>query len=79
MKINKLWRLLLVLPVLASCGNQQSQVQNDIAVPVSVIDVKKAPLFSTSTAPGQPMQPVRSYWLPRWPEITAWLSIQNRT
>ena len=54
MKINKLWRLLLVLPVLASCGNQQSQVQNDIAVPVSVIDVKKGPIVqyinSTGTA-----------------------------
>ncbi len=54
MKINKLWRLLLVLPVLASCGNQQSQIQNDIAVPVSVIDVKKGPIVqyinSTGTA-----------------------------
>ncbi len=54
MKINKLWRLLLVLPVLASCGNQQSQIQSDIAVPVSVIDVKKGPIVqyinSTGTA-----------------------------
>ena len=54
MKINKLWRLLLVLPVLSSCGNQQSQIQNDIAVPVSVIDVKKGPIVqyinSTGTA-----------------------------
>jgi membrane fusion protein (multidrug efflux system) len=54
MKINKLWRFLLVLPVLASCGNQQSQVQSDIAVPVSVIDVKKGPIVqyinSTGTA-----------------------------
>jgi RND family efflux transporter MFP subunit len=54
MKINKMWRLLLVLPVLASCGNQQSQVQSDIAVPVSVIDVKKGPIVqyinSTGTA-----------------------------
>jgi membrane fusion protein (multidrug efflux system) len=54
MKINKLWRLLFVLPVLASCGNQQSQVQSDIAVPVSVIDVKKGPIVqyinSTGTA-----------------------------
>jgi RND family efflux transporter MFP subunit len=39
---------------LASCGNQQSQVQSDIAVPVSVIDVKKGPIVqyinSTGTA-----------------------------
>lgn len=54
MKINKLWRFLLFLPVLISCGNQQSQLQNDIAVPVSVIDVKKGPIIqyinSTGTA-----------------------------
>lgn len=54
MKINKMWRLLLFLPILASCGNQQSQIQNDIAVPVSVIDVKKGPIVqyinSTGTA-----------------------------
>lgn len=54
MKINKLWRFLLFLPALASCGNQQSQVQSDIAVPVSVIDVKKGPIVqyinSTGTA-----------------------------
>jgi RND family efflux transporter MFP subunit len=54
MKINKLWRLLFFLPFLASCGNQQSQIQNDIAVPVSVIDVKKGPIVqyinSTGTA-----------------------------
>ena len=43
-----------MLPILASCGNQQSQIQNDIAVPVSVIDVKKGPIVqyinSTGTA-----------------------------
>jgi RND family efflux transporter MFP subunit len=54
MKINKMWRFLLILPVLASCGNQQSQIQNDIAVPVSVIDLKKGPIVqyinSTGTA-----------------------------
>lgn len=54
MKINKMWRFLLILPVLASCGNNQSQIQNDIAVPVSVIDVKKGPIVqylnSTGTA-----------------------------
>ncbi len=54
MKINKLWRFLLFLPILASCGNQQSQLQNDIAVPVSVIDLKKGPIVqyinSTGTA-----------------------------
>jgi len=54
MKINKMWRFLLFLPVLASCGNNQSQIQSDIAVPVSVIDVKKGPIVqylnSTGTA-----------------------------
>jgi RND family efflux transporter MFP subunit len=54
MKINKSWGFLFLLPVLASCGNQQSQLQNDIAVPVSVIDVKKGPIVqylnSTGTA-----------------------------
>ncbi len=54
MKINKLWRLLFFLPILASCGNQQTTLQNDIAVPVSVIDVKKGPIVqylnSTGTA-----------------------------
>ena len=54
MKINKMWRFLFFLPVLVSCGPQQSQTQNDIAVPVSVIDVKKGPIVqyinSTGTA-----------------------------
>ena len=54
MKINKLWRFIFFLPILASCGNQQSQIQNDIAVPVSVLDVKKGPIVqyinSTGTA-----------------------------
>ncbi len=54
MKINKLWRFIFFLPILASCGNQQSQLQNDIAVPVSVMDVKKGPIVqyinSTGTA-----------------------------
>jgi RND family efflux transporter MFP subunit len=54
MKVNKLWKLLLFLPILASCGNQQTALQNDIAVPVSVIDVKKGPIVqylnSTGTA-----------------------------
>jgi RND family efflux transporter MFP subunit len=54
MKINKFWRFIFLLPILASCGNQQSQIQNDIAVPVSVIDVKKGSIVqyinSTGTA-----------------------------
>ena len=54
MKISKSWRYLLMLPVLASCGNQQNQPQNSIEVPVSVIDVKKGPIVqyinSTGTA-----------------------------
>lgn len=54
MKVNKLWKLLVFLPILASCGNQQTALQNDIAVPVSVIDIKKGPIVqylnSTGTA-----------------------------
>ncbi len=54
MKINKMWRILLFLPILASCGNQQNDVRSDIAVPVSVIDIKKGPIVqyinSTGTA-----------------------------
>ncbi len=54
MKINNLWGFIFLLPVLASCNNQQSQIQSDIAVPVSVIDVKKGPIVqyinSTGTA-----------------------------
>ncbi|MCE1198162.1 MAG: efflux RND transporter periplasmic adaptor subunit [Marinilabiliales bacterium] len=54
MKINNFWKAVAILPFLAACGNQQSQIQNDIAVPVSVIDVKKGPIVqyinSTGTA-----------------------------
>ncbi len=54
MKINKLWKFLFFLPILASCGNQQTALNNDIAVPVSVIDIKKGPIVqylnSTGTA-----------------------------
>lgn len=54
MKINKLWRFIFLLPILASCGNTQPPITNDIAVPVSVIDVKKGPIVqyinSTGTA-----------------------------
>lgn len=54
MKISKTWRALFLLPILAACSNPQGNVQNDIATPVSVIDVKKGPIVqyinSTGTA-----------------------------
>ena len=41
MKTNSKWILMALLPVLASCANQQSQINNDLAQPVSVVDVNK--------------------------------------
>ena len=37
--------LLAVTAILASCGNQQSQLNSDIALPVSVADVKKGSII----------------------------------
>jgi len=41
MKTNSKWILIALVPVLASCANQQSQMNNDLAQPVSVVDVNK--------------------------------------
>ena len=41
MKNNSKWFLLALVPVIASCANQQSQMNNDLAQPVSVMDVNK--------------------------------------
>lgn len=41
MKNNSKWIFWALVPVLASCGNQQSQINADLAQPVSVMDIKK--------------------------------------
>jgi len=53
------WVLLALLPVMAACGNQGSQVNNELAIPVSVADVVKGPIVQyinttgTATAASQ--------------------------
>ncbi|GET29233.1 efflux RND transporter periplasmic adaptor subunit [Prolixibacter sp. SD074] len=42
MKISNKWLLAALLPVFASCGNQNNQLGNELAIPVSVQDVKKS-------------------------------------
>jgi len=41
MKNNSKWIFWALIPVLASCANQQSQINTDLAQPVSVMDIKK--------------------------------------
>ncbi len=41
MKNNSKWIFWALVPVLASCANQQSQINTDLAQPVSVMDIKK--------------------------------------
>jgi RND family efflux transporter MFP subunit len=41
MKNSSKWVLFALIPVMAACGNQGSQVNNDLAIPVSVADVVK--------------------------------------
>ena len=53
------WVLVALIPVMASCGNQGSQVNNELAIPVSVADVAKGPIVQyinttgTATAASQ--------------------------
>lgn len=44
MKNSTKWMMIALIPVLASCGNQQNQLNNDLAQPVSVVEVKKGPI-----------------------------------
>jgi len=59
MKISSKWKFLALVPVLASCANQQSQLNSDLAQPVSVMDVKKGAIIQyinttgTATAASQ--------------------------
>jgi RND family efflux transporter MFP subunit len=41
MKKSSKWVMFALIPVMAACGNQGSQVSNDLAIPVSVADVVK--------------------------------------
>jgi len=53
------WGLFALLPLLAACGNQGSQVNNELAIPVSVSDVVKGSIIQyinttgTATAASQ--------------------------
>jgi membrane fusion protein (multidrug efflux system) len=38
---NRKWLLVALIPVIAACGNQGNQVNNELAIPVSVTDVMK--------------------------------------
>ncbi len=59
MKKNSKWVLFALIPVLAACGNQGSQVNTELAVPVSVTDVAKGSIVQyinttgTATAASQ--------------------------
>ena len=59
MKNNSKWMLLALVPILASCANQQSQMNSDLSQPVSVVDVKKGAIIQyinttgTATAASQ--------------------------
>jgi membrane fusion protein, multidrug efflux system len=44
MKYSTKWMMMALVPVLASCANQQNQLNNDLAQPVSVVEVKKGPI-----------------------------------
>ena len=41
LKNSSKWAIIALIPVLAACGNQGNQVNNDLAIPVSVSDVTK--------------------------------------
>jgi membrane fusion protein, multidrug efflux system len=45
MKNSGKWLFAALVPVLASCGNQQSQMSSDLAQPVSVMDIKKGSII----------------------------------
>jgi membrane fusion protein (multidrug efflux system) len=59
MKKNSKWFMFALIPVLAACGNQGSQVNSELAIPVSVSDVVKSSIVQyinttgTATAASQ--------------------------
>jgi membrane fusion protein, multidrug efflux system len=44
MKLSNKWMSIILVPVIAACGNQGNQLNNELAAPVSVIDVTKGPI-----------------------------------
>jgi RND family efflux transporter MFP subunit len=46
------WILVALLPFMAACGNQGSQLNNELAVPVSVLDVVKKPIVQYISTTG---------------------------
>ena len=50
--ISNKWILAALIPVLASCANQGSQVSNELAIPVSVADVVKKPIVQFISTTG---------------------------
>ena len=59
LKKNSEWVLVALIPVMVACGNQGSQVNNELAIPVSVAEVVKGPIVQyinttgTATAASQ--------------------------
>jgi membrane fusion protein (multidrug efflux system) len=53
-KLNKSsrWIFVALIPVMAACGNQGSQVNNELAIPVSVADVVKKPIVQYISTTG---------------------------
>ena len=45
MKNSSKWLFAVLVPILASCANQQNQMNNDLAQPVSVMDIKKGSII----------------------------------
>ncbi len=52
MKNNSRWFLTAIVAILASCGNQQSQMNSDLAQPVSVTDLKKSSIVQFISTTG---------------------------
>jgi len=59
LKKSSKWVLIAIIPIMAACGNQGAQLNNELAIPVSVVDVVKKPIIQfinttgTATAAGQ--------------------------
>ena len=52
LKKNSKWVLVVLIPFMAACGNQGSQVNSDLAIPVSVTDVVKKPIVQYISTTG---------------------------
>ena len=46
------WVLFALIPLMAACGNQGSQINNELAIPVSVSDVVKKPIVQYISTTG---------------------------